>query len=62
LSGYDMRSSMSRKGNCWDNAVTESLWGSLKLEDSHHFESHPKSSQLPFLGLYWQASNLRAGA
>jgi transposase InsO family protein len=24
-----MRSSMSRKGNCWDNAPTESLWGSL---------------------------------
>jgi len=28
---YDMRSSMSRKGNCWDNAPTESLWGSLKV-------------------------------
>ena len=26
-----MRSSMSRKGNCWDNAPTESLWGSLKV-------------------------------
>ena len=22
---------MSRKGNCWDNAQTESLWGSLKV-------------------------------
>jgi len=30
LKGYGMRSSMSRKGNCWDNAPTESLWGSLK--------------------------------
>ncbi len=29
LSSYGMRSSMSRKGNCWDNAPTESLWGSL---------------------------------
>lgn len=26
-----MRSSMSRKGNCWDNAPTESLCGSLKV-------------------------------
>ena len=26
-----MLSSMSRKGNCWDNAPTESLWGSLKV-------------------------------
>ena len=28
---YGMQSSMSRKGNCWDNAPTESLWGSLKV-------------------------------
>ena len=31
LANYGMRSSMSRKGNCWDNAPTESLWGSLKV-------------------------------
>jgi putative transposase len=31
LSEYKMQSSMSRKGNCWDNAPTESLWGRLKV-------------------------------
>ena len=31
LKGYKMKSSMSRKGNCWDNAPTESLWGRLKV-------------------------------
>jgi putative transposase len=31
LAGYAMRSSMSRKGDCWDNAPTESLWGRLKV-------------------------------
>ena len=31
LKGYGMKSSMSRKGNCWDNAPTESLWGRLKV-------------------------------
>jgi putative transposase len=31
LKEYGMPSSMSRKGNCWDNAPTESLWGSLKV-------------------------------
>jgi transposase InsO family protein len=31
LNAYGMQSSMSRKGNCWDNAPTESLWGSLKV-------------------------------
>lgn len=35
LGGYGMRSSMSRKGNCWDNAPTESLWGSLKMARLH---------------------------
>src|SRR4051812_39661589 len=30
-----MRGSMSRKGNCWDNAVTETLFGSLKVERLH---------------------------
>jgi transposase InsO family protein len=35
LSGYGMRSSMSRRGDCWDNAVTESLWGSLKVARLH---------------------------
>ena len=31
LKSYEMKSSMSRKGNCWDNAPTESLWGRLKV-------------------------------
>ena len=31
LNEYGMQSSMSRKGNCWDNAPTESLWGSSKV-------------------------------
>jgi putative transposase len=31
LASYGMLPSMSRKGNCWDNAPTESLWGSLKV-------------------------------
>jgi putative transposase len=31
LKDYKMKSSMSRRGNCWDNAPTESLWGRLKV-------------------------------
>jgi transposase InsO family protein len=34
LAGYGMTSSMSRKGNCWDNAPTESFFNSLKNERS----------------------------
>ena len=29
---YGLIASMSRKANCWDNAVTETLFGSLKVE------------------------------
>ena len=32
LKTHGMISSMSRKGNCWDNAVAESFFGSLKTE------------------------------
>lgn len=32
LKHYDMQQSMSRKGNCWDNAPTERLFRSLKTE------------------------------
>jgi transposase InsO family protein len=32
LAARGIRCSMSRKGNCWDNAVVESFFSSLKLE------------------------------
>ncbi len=32
LDEYDCIQSMSRRGNCWDNAVAESFFGSLKSE------------------------------
>lgn len=35
LEEYGMIASMSRKGNCWDNAPTESFFNSLKNERVH---------------------------
>ena len=35
LSRHEIRCSMSRKGNCWDNAVSESFFASLKKELVH---------------------------
>jgi putative transposase len=32
LAAHGVLSSMSRKGNCWDNAVAESFFATLKLE------------------------------
>lgn len=36
LSQFKMNASMSRKGNCYDNAPMESFWGTLKNELIHH--------------------------
>ncbi|TCV31196.1 IS3 family transposase [Vibrio crassostreae] len=32
ISNYNLRQSMSRKGNCWDNACVESFFHSMKVE------------------------------
>jgi transposase InsO family protein len=36
LAEHGLRPSMSRRGNCYDNAVTESFFGTLKTELVHH--------------------------
>jgi transposase InsO family protein len=36
LTRHGLRPSMSRRGNCYDNAVTESFFGTLKTELVHH--------------------------
>lgn len=36
LKQFKMRASMSRRGNCYDNAPIESFWGVLKNELIHH--------------------------
>lgn len=42
--------SMSRRGNCWDNAVTESFFSSLKREMVHRrrFETHDQARTAVF--------------
>ena len=35
LKAHGIKGSMSRKGDCWDNAVVESFFGSLKAERIH---------------------------
>jgi putative transposase len=36
LAGHGIICSMSGKGDCWDNAVMESFWATLKTELVHH--------------------------
>jgi transposase InsO family protein len=56
LKAYGMRSSMSRRGDCWDNAPTESLWGSLKVARMHgrHFATRRAvmDEVIDWLGFY----------
>lgn len=42
--------SMSRKGNCWDNAPMESFWGKLKQEwlNDHHFKTREEAKAAIF--------------
>lgn len=40
---HDMIHSMSRKGNCWDNAVSESFFGTLKQEHVYHCKFRTRS-------------------
>jgi putative transposase len=42
LSRYGMIQSMSRKGNCYDNAVAESFFSSLKNEIVHHHDYYTR--------------------
>jgi putative transposase len=40
LTEYGITSSMSRRGNCWDNAVAESFFSTLKIELAHDADWH----------------------
>lgn len=50
LAEYGMRCSMSRKGDCWDNAPTESWFGSFKNERVHgeRFETRDEMKVVAF--------------
>ena len=47
LKTHGIKGSMSRKGDCWDNAVVESFFGSLKQERVHwrHYQSRREAQQ-----------------
>jgi len=52
---HGIRPSMSRKGNCWDNAVSETLFGSLKVERLHgeRFASIRQAKDTVLAWLLW---------
>lgn len=50
LAHHGMICSMSRRGDCWDNAVAESFWGTLKneLADEMDFASRAEARRVIF--------------
>ena len=50
LKKHGIVQSMSRKGNCWDNAVAESFFHTLKTELTHHeiYETQSQANQSIF--------------
>jgi transposase InsO family protein len=55
LKEYAITPSMSRKGNCWDNACSETLFGSLKVERLHgrRFETMRQAKDETIAWLLW---------
>ena len=45
LEQYGITCSMSRRGNCYDNAVIESWFSTVKSEEGERFESSPTRSR-----------------
>ena len=56
LAKWQVRSSMSRKGNCWDNAPTESFWGRLKTACIHGYRftcrEHARRAIMNWMAFY----------
>lgn len=50
LKDHDIIQSMSRKGDCWDNAVAESFFKTLKTELTNHyqFNNHQEAKNVIF--------------
>lgn len=64
LSRHGFIGSMSRKGNCWDNAVAESFFGSLKQErvQWRHYQTRYEAQQdvLNYITLFYNSNRLHS--
>lgn len=55
LARHGMVASMSRKGDCWDNAVAESFFSTLKVELVHKERYRTRAAAITSIGHYIQA-------
>lgn len=64
LEVFGMKQSMSRRGNCWDNAVGESIFHTLKVELIHeedfHTRKEAKEEIIEYMELYYNSVRLHS--
>jgi putative transposase len=64
LNEHGITCSMSRKGDCWDNAVTESFFGSLKtewtLEKSYRTRAEAKQDVFQYIEVFYNRKRRHA--
>ena len=64
LARHHMVASMSRKANCWDNAVTETLWATIKRELTDDMEWSSKdeleAALFEYIEVYYNRTRLHS--
>ncbi len=64
LTQYKVTGSMSRKGDCWDNAVVESFFGTLKQErvQWRHYQSRRAAQQdiLQYITMFYNSQRMHS--
>lgn len=64
LNKYGFVCSMSRKGNCWDNAPMESFWGKMKCEWLYgkHFKNRQeaRSAVFEYIEIFYNRQRIHA--
>jgi transposase InsO family protein len=64
LKAHGFNGSMSRKGDCWDNAVVESFFGSLKQEQVQwqHYQTRYEAQQdiLEYITMFYNSQRLHS--
>ena len=64
MAQHGMICSMSRKGDCWDNAVAEAFWGTLKAEvvEGTDFATRPsaRSTIFEFIEVFYNRQRLHS--
>ena len=64
LHRHGIESSMSRTGNCYDNAVVESFWGKLKTEMVYHehfaTKAQARAAVFEYIEMFYNRTRLHA--